>query len=177
METTLTFLIINTNFQPLYEVGLKRAIKMFMQGRVVEALPNVKKTIIKCYNQIIELPHILKLTTFLRRKYKGKVLCSKRKIYLRDKYICGYCGKQLTTQNCTIDHIIPKSKGGESSWENMVTSCKDCNTRKGNSLPSEIKMYVKSRVYEPTVNEYIQILNNNKIKKLHTLFEELLLPN
>ena len=92
--------------------------------------------------------------------YKNKVPFSKRNIIVRDGEKCMYCGKE--GGRLTIDHIIPKSKGGKTTWENCISSCKECNSKKADRTPSKAGMHLIKRPYQPTINEFLRI----KMKKL-----------
>jgi 5-methylcytosine-specific restriction endonuclease McrA len=67
-------------------------------------------------------------------------VCSRKNIILRDENICQYCGGDFHTDDLTMDHVVPKSQGGEKSWENIVASCKPCNQKKGNRTPEQAGM-------------------------------------
>jgi len=75
-------------------------------------------------------------------------------VFLRDRFQCQYCG---STHDLTFDHVIPRSKGGLTTWENVVAACAPCNLRKANRMPSEIKMFPHQAPYAPTVHD----LHNN----------------
>lgn len=83
-------------------------------------------------------------------------------LYARDRHVCGYCGDVFTARELTIDHIIPKSKGGRNTWTNTVSACKPCNTRKGNRTPEQAKMHLLFIPYAPNVFEKM-ILRNRRI--------------
>jgi 5-methylcytosine-specific restriction endonuclease McrA len=78
---------------------------------------------------------------------------------VRDRYICSYCG---SNKNLTIDHIIPISRGGKSTFENCITACKSCNNKKGDRTPSEANMYLTKKAYSPTISEFLKL----KMKQL-----------
>ncbi|NBO36560.1 HNH endonuclease, partial [bacterium] len=78
-----------------------------------------------------------------------KVVPNRKNVFKRDNYVCQYCGIDLCDKTATIDHILPKSKGGGSTWVNMVTSCKDCNLAKGNKTLKEAKMNLRTKPKEP----------------------------
>ena len=75
-------------------------------------------------------------------------------VFLRDRFCCQYCGSR---DDLTFDHVIPRSKGGRTTWENVVAACAPCNLRKANRLPGEIKMWPQQRPFQPTVHD----LHNN----------------
>ena len=83
-------------------------------------------------------------------------------LYSRDHYLCAYCGDQFSFSNLTIDHVMPKSRGGKNIWMNTVTACRECNHRKGCKTPEEAKMHLLYVPYIPTRHEKI-LLRNRKI--------------
>ena len=91
--------------------------------------------------------------------YRNKVPYSKRNIMVRDDHKCVYCG---TEKELTIDHVIPISQGGKTSFENCVAACKTCNSKKGSRTPSEAKMYLRVQPYAPTISEFFR----KKMKQL-----------
>ena len=83
-------------------------------------------------------PHVIRLTTYVRVPRTVQRKISRRALFARDGWRCVYCG--TSSGRMTLDHVIPRSKGGESVWENVVTSCAPCNLRKGDKLPEEAEM-------------------------------------
>jgi 5-methylcytosine-specific restriction endonuclease McrA len=102
----------------------------------------------------------MKLIKLIRTLYVSRVPFSKKNVLVRDGFICAYCGAKR--QRLTIDHIIPKSKGGKANFENCVSSCKPCNNKKGDRTPREALMYLKVKAYQPTISEFLRL----KVKKL-----------
>ncbi|MEM7699969.1 MAG: HNH endonuclease, partial [Verrucomicrobiota bacterium] len=72
---------------------------------------------------------------------KQEIKLTRQNIFLRDRHVCQYCGKEFPARDLNIDHVIPRDKGGEGTWENLVCSCVRCNTRKANKLPAEARMF------------------------------------
>ena len=101
----------------------------------------------------------IKLIKVIRMIYKNRVPFSKRNVIVRDGYTCVYCHSQ---RDLTIDHIIPTSRGGKSTFENCTTSCRACNNKKGNRTPSEANMYMDKQAYAPTISEFLRL----KMKQL-----------
>jgi len=118
------------------------------------------KRVIKGVSGVVKIPLIMKLVKLVRTLYRARVPYSKRAVMVRDQFTCAYCGKK--GKNMTIDHVIPSSKGGKTNFENCVTACKSCNNNKGDMLPSECRMYLTFKPYQPTVMEFLQL----KMKKL-----------
>ncbi len=99
-------------------------------------------------NKRIKVPRIVRLKDF--NKVPNTVLRFNRKnLYLRDRYVCQYCAKKFPAGTLSMDHVIPKSRGGQTSWTNIVTSCIICNTRKADRTPVEAKMKVIKAPYAP----------------------------
>jgi 5-methylcytosine-specific restriction endonuclease McrA len=80
---------------------------------------------------------------------------TRREIFLRDSYTCQYCGVQ--TRDLTIDHVVPKSRGGSHSWENLVSACRTCNHRKGGRLMGETRMTLRRVPFQPRAGRYYSI--------------------
>lgn len=114
---------------------------------------------IRSVNKTFEMPSVIKLCEYQRIPYR-EVDISKRNVFLRDSGKCQYCG----TSNglLTIDHIIPKSRGGDSTWENLTTACFKCNNKKGNKTPQEANMPLLTK---PHKLNYVLYLNQ-KIGKV-----------
>ncbi len=92
-------------------------------------------------------PSIIRLNHFINLPYK-KVVLTRKNILRRDAYKCGYCGR--SDLPLTIDHIIPKAKGGSDSWENLIAACTVCNNRKGDRTPEEANMRLLSKAFKPS---------------------------
>ncbi|MEZ5302252.1 MAG: HNH endonuclease [Verrucomicrobiales bacterium] len=96
----------------------------------------------------LEIPRIIVLRAYDRLP-KKEVKFSRQNIFQRDKFTCQYCGRGFETKQLNLDHVIPRDKGGRTSWENVVTSCIPCNTRKANKLPAEANMFPLNRPRAP----------------------------
>lgn len=110
------------------------------------AAENVRKISTPGYQ--IAIPEVILLTRF--QKFPPRhVKFSRRNIYLRDNHTCQYCGVIPPRDELTIDHVIPRSRGGKTTWENVVLACVRCNTKKGNKLPSEANLQLLSTPTKP----------------------------
>jgi len=92
----------------------------------------------------MNIPSVIRLTEYVHIPFERKSL-SRKNILLRDHNTCQYCGKVFNPSDLTLDHVIPKSRGGSSNWDNLVACCKKCNNRKGNCLPEEAGMKLIKR--------------------------------
>jgi len=110
-------------------------------------------------NDRFALPAVIKLTRYAPIPHSAVVL-SRKNIYLRDNHTCQYCGKNGPL---TIDHVMPKSRGGEDTWSNVVVSCVRCNNKKGDRTPEEIGMKLKTMPYRPASSLYLHMTRLNAI--------------
>jgi len=108
---------------------------------------------IRSLTQKIPQPSVIKLSSYIKIPFKSIEL-SRKNILRRDDHRCQYCGKKTT--DLTIDHIIPKSRGGGDTWENLVTACVRCNNRKGNRTPEEAEMKLLSKPRKPNHILYLK---------------------
>lgn len=145
--------LLNADFTFLDTLSWKRAIKLVSKGKV--EIVKATKKFVRNFEETVSfyLPEVIRLIKFVRLVYKNKVPFTKRNVFVRDLFTCAYCGKEINKPS--LDHIVPKSRGGEDSWENCVTSCYDCNGKKGNLTPNESKMYLKKRPKKPTIAEFM----------------------
>lgn len=142
-------LLLNLDQTPINVINLNKAYKLIIKNKVY-----MDETDNDCYevqlvSSKIKIPKILILKYYVKLPYR-KAAPSRKNIFKRDKYTCQYCGIDLCDKTATVDHITPKSKGGSTSWTNLVTACKDCNLYKGNRTPKEAKMELKSKPKEPS---------------------------
>lgn len=146
-------LILNMDYSYISTVNWKKAIKLVYKGKatVLKYSDMVIKT---AEGVVMKIPAVARLIKLIRVIYRTRVPFSKRNIMVRDDFICQYCGGD---QELTIDHIVPISRLGKSSFENCVTACKSCNAKKGNKLPSESGIYPKKMPTTPTISEFIRI--------------------
>jgi 5-methylcytosine-specific restriction endonuclease McrA len=152
-------ILLNADYSFLNVVSWKKAFTLVSKGKV-EVLKYSEKAIKSAAGAVMRIPIVMRLIKLIRTIYKARVPFSKRNVMVRDGFRCVYCGN--TGVRFTIDHVVPKSKGGKSTFENCVTACKPCNHRKGHKSCQEIKMFPKTQLIAPTISEFLRM-------KLHTL--------
>ncbi len=130
-------LLLNSTFEPLRVVTWKKAILLVMLGKV-EVIEEYERTI-RGVRLAIPLPAVIRLNRFIRRK-TPIVKFSRQNLYVRDRGVCQYCGTPFNLKELTYDHVIPRSKGGQTEWTNIVTCCTACNLKKGGRTPEEAGM-------------------------------------
>lgn len=144
-------LVLNADYTPINVTTLVRGFVLVSKGKA-EILKSSDNPIVTGYQTYIR-PVIIRLLNYVKyRTHRLKI--SRQRLYKRDNYECVYCG---TKKNLTIDHVIPKSRGGENSWTNLVTCCSPCNRRKGDKTPSEANMKLSRKPYEPTL--FSEVIN------------------
>jgi 5-methylcytosine-specific restriction endonuclease McrA len=147
-------LLLNADYSPLCLISWQKAVKLICKAKV-EIIKTSKK-VIHNFEKTMEIliPEVIRLMKYVRNLWKVRVPFNKRHITIRDDNTCQYCGKEIK-HGGSIDHVIPKSKGGKSNFDNCVLACVPCNNKKDNRLPSEAKMFLRKQPHTPTVNEFI----------------------
>ena len=130
-------LLLNITYEPLKVINWKKAITLLLLGKV-EVLEEYGREV-HSVSFTLKLPSVVRLLRLVKRP-KSPVKFSRQNIYARDKYRCQYCGKRFPNDEFTYDHVIPKSRGGKTEWENIVTCCVFCNRKKGGRTPNEAGM-------------------------------------
>lgn len=142
---------MNQNYEPLTICNVKRAVVLTFLGKA-EIVSKVADKYINTVYRKFDYPSIVRLGFFVRVPYK-RIILSRKNILKRDNHRCQYCG---ATTNLTIDHIIPKSRGGEETWENLVTACIKCNNKKGDRTLDEAGMILTSKPKKPSHITFIK---------------------
>ena len=140
-------LLLNITYEPLKVINWKKAITLFMLGKV-EVLEEYSREI-HSVSFAIKLPAVVRLLRMVKRP-KSPVKFSRQNIYARDKYRCQYCGSKFPSEELNYDHVIPKSRGGKTEWTNIVTCCIQCNRKKGGRTPKEARMKIIRKPSRPT---------------------------
>jgi len=140
-------LLLNASEEVLRWIEWQRAVSSLFSGKA-EAPYNYEHYYeIPHSSGVFLLPKAIRLCKYIRVP-RPKVYLSRKNIHRRDEHICQYCGTRVDG-HATIDHIIPRSRGGRNTWENLVCCCTKCNTKKGDSTPKEAKMPLIRRPEEP----------------------------
>ena len=151
--------LLNADYTFLNMVDWKRAMCLIAKDKV-QVLRQSDRVVRTAEGIAIKVPIVMKLIKLIRKLYLNRVPFSKKNVLVRDGFRCAYC--EDDNRRLTIDHIIPKSRNGKTSFENCVASCKPCNNRKGGRTPSEAGMYLRVKPYQPTISEFLRL----KVKKL-----------
>jgi 5-methylcytosine-specific restriction endonuclease McrA len=144
MERTL---LLSQGYEPIATIGWQRAISLLTLGKV-EVVEEYDREIRSRY-LIIKMPAVVRLVNMFRR-HKQRVKFSRQNIMARDRWSCQYCGTKVTTEEMTMDHVVPRSQGGRTEWENIVTCCVDCNAKKADRTPRQASMRLRKEPERPS---------------------------
>lgn len=131
---TQPVLVLNASYEPVNITGARRAIVLVLKG--VAVIEESRDTRV---HSDLYLPSVVRLQQYRRIPQRVQML-SRKNIYVRDSYTCQYCGRVFTARELTLDHVLPRSKGGASNWENLVAACQACNRTKNDRTPEQAGM-------------------------------------
>ncbi len=139
-------LVLNATYEPIHVTGTKRALVLVLKG--VAAMEEQGRNRVRSMRLTLPVPSVIRLTEYRRIPRQTRAI-SRKNILLRDHSTCQFCGRQLPPSELTLDHVVPRSRGGKSSWENLVACCHRCNNRKGSRTPEQagLKLLRKPRPY------------------------------
>jgi 5-methylcytosine-specific restriction endonuclease McrA len=155
-------LVLNRLYQPVHVTSVKRAFSLLYQGvaRAIDQqyklyefadwaqLSAAEHESVSTINRRIRVPRVVVLSAY-EHLPKGRVRFSRLNIYARDSDTCQYCGKKLARSELNLDHVLPRSQGGKTSWENVVCSCVPCNLKKGGRTPDQASMKLLKKPVRP----------------------------
>lgn len=149
----LPVLVLNQNYEPLNVCRARRAVVLLYQSKA-EMLED-GRGFIHGANQDFQVPSVIRLPYPVKRPFRAERKLSRLEIFTRDRHTCQYCGKE--TRHLTLDHVIPRYRGGPHTWENLVSACVPCNRRKAGKTPEEARMKLRQTPVTPRSNRYSYI--------------------
>jgi 5-methylcytosine-specific restriction endonuclease McrA len=148
MENIGKVLVLNATETPINICSWRKAIKLTIKGKA-QVIDHTEQLLTRS----IYLPSIIRLSRYIPLPYQEVVL-TRKNILLRDNYTCQYCGKKT---QLTIDHVLPRSRGGRDIWTNVVVACQRCNHNKGHQTVLEAGMHLKAQPYKPPSALYLEL--------------------
>jgi len=139
-------LVLNASYEPINVCAARRALVLVLKGVAMTEEENGH--FLHAARIAVRVPSVIRLLEYRRIPHQSRAL-SRKNILLRDRNTCQYCATVLPSAELTLDHVIPRSRGGSSTWENLVACCHECNRRKGNRLLSEIDDMILLREPRP----------------------------
>ena len=146
----LAILVLNQNYEPLNVCHPRRAFVLLERGKA-EVLEHGRGSL-RSASRSWPLPSVIRLIYMIKRP-RPQMRLSRREVFNRDRYTCQYCGHR-GSRDLTLDHVMPRHRGGAHSWENLVTACKPCNHRKGGKTLSEARLRLSREPHEPRSDIY-----------------------
>jgi 5-methylcytosine-specific restriction endonuclease McrA len=136
-------LLLNASFEPLCVVSSRRAVVLVLKDKAEILHRNGAEFHSERRN--VPVPSVIRLVHFVRVPYRATAPLSRRAVFARDNHRCQYCDRPAEN----LDHVVPRSRGGPHTWENVVASCRGCNARKEDRLPSECHMHLRRTPIAP----------------------------
>jgi 5-methylcytosine-specific restriction endonuclease McrA len=167
-------LVLNASWSAVHVASVRRAISLVHQGLAHFVSPEDYNThdfdswkelsrsaefecgYVRAIDFRLRMPEVIRLRYFNGRQ-RRKIRFTRRNLFERDRYTCQYCGKKLPSGELTLDHVIPRCRGGRSTWENLAVACVKCNSRKSNRLPQEAEMKILRRPEKPKWPAYLAV--------------------
>jgi 5-methylcytosine-specific restriction endonuclease McrA len=150
-------LVLNQDFTPLALCHVNRAFLLIFNAKA-ELVSESKSRVLRSISQSYAYPSVIKLNRYVNLPYRSVIL-NRHNIFKRDQNKCQYCGQ---IQDLTLDHLIPRSRGGKSIWTNLVTACLSCNAKKGDKLISETDLILYRKPIKPSFIMFLKNLNHQK---------------
>ncbi|MGH9613284.1 MAG: HNH endonuclease [Bryobacteraceae bacterium] len=138
-------LVLNASYEPINVCAARRALVLVLKG--VASAEEHSHGQVHSARQALRVPSVIRLLEYRRIPQQTRAL-SRKNILMRDRYTCQYCHRTLPSGELTLDHVVPRSRAGETAWENLVACCHPCNNRKGSRTPDEAGMKL-ARVPKP----------------------------
>jgi 5-methylcytosine-specific restriction endonuclease McrA len=146
-------LVLNATYEPINVCTVRRAVVLLLKEKA-EVIEHSEWEL-HAATMTMNRPAVIRLVTYVRiPRDTHRRRITRRAVFARDEWTCQYCGSRA---NLTVDHVVPKSKGGSSTWENIVASCAPCNRRKGDSLPRQVGMRLLREPRSPSPHVFIQV--------------------
>lgn len=144
-------LVLNATYEPMSVVPTRRAVVLVLRDRadVLETNGALWRS------ERIEMasPSVVRLRRYINVPYGRRVPLNRRAVFIRDEYSCQYCGRQAEN----LDHVVPKSQGGEHTWENVVAACRKCNSKKGGRTPDQAGLFLRRAPLPPLRDSWVAV--------------------
>lgn len=148
-------LVLNATFEPINVTAVRRALVLMLKG--VAQAEETQVSQVHSTSKAVPVPSVIRLLSYRHIPQQSRAL-SRKNILLRDRNICQFCGRTFSTSELTLDHVMPRSRGGRSSWENLVACCYECNNRKGDRTPEEAGLQLARRPRPFTLHTSRQLM-------------------
>jgi 5-methylcytosine-specific restriction endonuclease McrA len=154
-EEHVPVLVLNATYEPINVCAARRALVLVLKG--VASAEEESRLVFRSPSRSFRVPSVIRLLEYRRIPFQGRAL-SRKNILMRDRNTCQFCARLLPASELTLDHIVPRSRGGESTWDNLVACCHPCNNRKGDRLLEEAGMKLLRRPRSFTLHTSRQLM-------------------
>jgi 5-methylcytosine-specific restriction endonuclease McrA len=148
-------LVLNATFEPINVTAVRRALVLLLKG--VAQAEELNTAEVRSTSSTVKVPSVIRLLAYRHIPQQTRAL-SRKNILLRDHNTCQFCGRVFPASELTLDHVLPRSRGGRSSWENLVASCYQCNNTKGDRTPEEAGLHLSRRPRPFTLHTSRQLM-------------------
>jgi 5-methylcytosine-specific restriction endonuclease McrA len=147
-------LVLNATYEPIHITAVKRALVLVLKG--VARAEEENHAVVHSARLSLRVPSVIRLLEYRRIPLQTRAL-SRKNILLRDRNTCQFCGRVFPAADLTLDHVVPRSRGGMTSWENLVACCHGCNNRKGDRTPEEagLRLIRRPRPFNLHTNRHL----------------------
>lgn len=151
MRTLGSALVLNASYQPLCVVPVRRALVLALKGKA-EVVHN-NGQVFRSESIEMRAPSVVRLNYYVKVPYRARASLSRRAVFVRDEFKCQYCGAKAEN----VDHIVPRSRGGAHTWDNVVAACRPCNARKENRSPQDVGLKLRRTPRPPHQSVWIVV--------------------
>ena len=159
MSLNRLVLVLNASYEPINICAARHALTLVFKG--VAVVEEVSDRVVRTSRISIPVPDVIRLVRYRRVPRQNRSV-SRKGILLRDGYACQYCHRRYAAGELTLDHVLPRSRGGSSVWENLVACCFACNNRKGNRTPQEAGMVLAKLPRQISIHARHRLMAGNE---------------
>ncbi|MEV0948504.1 HNH endonuclease [Rhodococcus sp. NPDC049939] len=152
-------LLLNVTYEPLTALSARRAVVLMTCGKADTVHEDPQAPFVHSEHWSVQLPSVIRLRNYVRVPYRARIPMTRAALMHRDRFRCGYCGAKAET----VDHVVPRSRGGEHSWENCVACCGPCNHRKADKLLSELGWTLRAALVPPSGPHWRLLASNSDL--------------
>ncbi|MDA1191520.1 MAG: HNH endonuclease [Candidatus Poribacteria bacterium] len=153
-------LVLNASYEAIHICDVRRAVKMLVKG--VASAEEASEHALASATNAMPIPYVIRLRQYVHIPHRP-VKFSRRNVLIRDQHTCQYCQRPFQPGDLTLDHVQPRSKGGPTNWENVVSACRKCNHKKGDRTPREAHMMPMREPKAPSITYYMRLTRFTKV--------------
>jgi 5-methylcytosine-specific restriction endonuclease McrA len=156
-------LVLNATYEPLSIISVQRAVVLLLKEKA-ELIEAAEERLHAAYTEF-PVPLVIRLVYYVRIPRPIALAPTRRSVMVRDNYTCQYCGATPGRSNLTLDHILPRSRGGGTTWDNVVAACRTCNVRKGSRTPEEARMALRRHPGRPNYLVFMLLAETGSLER------------